>query len=180
MDETRSGMGWISVLFVVLIVWVIFGGGLGGCGNGLWGRNGNCCGASPCEVEKQEIIDSAQTRYLIEQQGAATRAANQAGVEAIMAQNSRIYEQGLQETIFDLKIKNQSLENQIFTKAQTDALAKQYSDCCYELNRRLDGIECRMLTKPQLSGIAATCAGQVVPAAPGYGYGYGYYGTTLA
>lgn len=162
MDETKSGMGWIGVLFIILVVWLIFGGGF----NRGWGNCGNDCGCnrvSNCEVERQELIDSARTQYLIEQQGNQTRMANQAGVEAIMAQNSRIYEQRLQETIFDLKMENASLKNNIFTKEQMDALAKQYSDCCCELNRRLDGIECKMLTKPNLSGIAATCGGQIVP-----------------
>ena len=115
--------------------------------------------------EKQEIIDSARTQYMIGEQGAATRAANQAGFEAVMAQNNRIYEQRLQETIFDLKMENQALKSNIFTKEQTD-----------DISRRLDGIECRMLTKPQLSGVAATCGGQLVPA----GFGYGYGGTVIA
>lgn len=175
MEETKTGMGWIGVLFVILVVWLIFGGGF----NRGWGNCGNdgcgCNRVSNCEVEKQGIIDSARTQYLIEQQGSATRAANRDGVDAIMAQNNRIYEQRLQETIFDLKMENTSLKNNIFTKEQTDALAKQYAECCCELNRRLDGIECRMLTKPNLSGIAATCSGQIVPA--GYTYGYG---TTIA
>lgn len=83
--------------------------------------------------------------------------------EEMMAQNSRIYEQGLQETIFDLKLENQSLKSNIFVKDQTDALAKQYAECCCEMNRRLDGIECSMLKRPNLYGVAATCTGQVIP-----------------
>lgn len=179
MNETMSGMGWFPILFVIIVIWAIFGGGFGfnrnNCGND-W--NGGCGRVSNCEIEKQGIIDSARTQYLIEQQSAATRAANQAGVDAIMSQNSRIYEQGLQETIFDLKAENQSLKNNIFTKEQTDALAAKLSECCCEFNRRLDGIECRMLTKPQLSGVASTCNGQLIPS-PFNGYGYGY-GTVIA
>lgn len=155
MDESKSGMSWLWVLFVVVILYLIFGGGLlGGCGNrwGNWGNDCGCTRVSNCEVEKQEIIDSAQTRYLIEQQGAQTRAANAAGVAEITAQNNRIYEQGLQERIFDLKLENNSLKNNFFVKEQTDALAKQYADCCCELNRRLDGIECRMIKAPNFYG----------------------------
>lgn len=167
MDESKTGMNWIVVLFVVVILYLIFGGGLGfgnGCGNRAgWNNDCGCTRVSNCEIEKQEIIDSARTQYMIEQQASNTRAATQAGFEAVMAQNSRIYEQGLQETIFDLKMKNQTLETQIFTKAQTDALAKQYNDCCCELNRRLDAIECNMLKRPALYGVASTCAGQIIP-----------------
>lgn len=167
--NNESGMNWLWVLFVVVILYLIFGGGLGfgnGCGNRAgwgWGNDCGCTRVSNCEIEKQEIIDSASTRYLIEQQGAATRAAAQAGFEALSAQNSRIYEQGLQEALFDAKMKIQQLEGNAFTKAQTDALAKQYSDCCCELNRRLDSIECNMLKRPALYGVASTCAGQVIP-----------------
>ena len=177
MNESMTGMGWFPILFVILVIWLIFGGGFGMNANrGGWDHG--CDRVSNCEVERQGIIDSAKTQYLIEQQGAATRAANQAGTEAIMAQNSRIYEQKLQETIFDLKAENQSLRNNIFTKEQTDGLAARLAECCCDFNRRLDGIECRMLTKPQLSGVAATCGGQLVPA--GFGYGYGYGGTVIA
>lgn len=172
-DNTMSGMGWFPILFVIIVIWAIFGGGFGFNRNGC-DNNCGCNKVSNCQVEKQGIIDSARTQYLIEQQGSATRAAAHADTEAIMAQNSRIYEQGLQETIFDLKMENQSLKSNIFTKEQTDALAGKLSDCCCEMNRRLDGIECRMLTKPQLTGIAATCGGQIIPSSfNGYGYNYG-------
>ena len=96
-----------------------------------------------------------------------TRMAINASTEAITSQASRIYEQRLQETIFDLKMENQNLKNGIFTKEQTDALAAKISDCCCGFNRRLDAIEGRMLTKPALYGVASTCAGQIIPASCG-------------
>lgn len=147
MSETNTGMSWVWVLFVVIVLYLIFcrNGGLFGndCGNGY-----SCNRVSNCEVEKQGIIDSASTRYLIEQQGAETRAAAQAGFEALSAQNSRIYEQGLQETIFDLKLENQQLKGNQFVKEQTDAIAKSLADCCCGFNRRIDAIECQMLKTP--------------------------------
>lgn len=162
MDESRSGMTWIGVLFVILVIWAIFGGGFGN--RNADNYSGGCNRVSNCEVEKQGIIDSARTQYLIEQQGAATRAAVSASTEAITAQANRIYEQGLQETIFDLKMENQGLKSSIFTKEQTDAIAKQLSDCCCSFNRRLDAIECNMLRRPNLYGVASTCSGQIIPA----------------
>lgn len=177
MEESKSGMSWIGVLFIILVIWVIFGGS---CGGGFgWGNRGNCGGFVPeggcsrvsnCEIEKNEIIDSARTQYLIEQQGSATRTAIRDGTDAVMAQNSRIYEQRLQETIFDLKMGGQAkdakiaqLEAQIHNDAKFSAIEKQFSDCCCGFNRRLDGIECNMLTKPNLYGVAATCSGQTIP-----------------
>lgn len=167
MDESKTGMNWIVVLFVVVILYLIFGGGLGfgnGCGNRAgWNNDCGCTRVSNCEIEKQEIIDSARTQYMIEQQGATTRAAAQAGFEALSAQNSRIYEQGLQEALFDAKMKIQQLEGNIFTKEQTDGIAKALAECCCGFNRRLDAIECNMLKRPALYGVASTCAGQVIP-----------------
>lgn len=168
MDDRSSGMSWIAVLFVIIVIFAIFGNGFSG-----WGRGNNmpavmaeggCTRVSNCEVEKQGIIDTARTQYLIEQQSNDTRMAINASTEAITSQASRIYEQHLQETIFDLKMENQSLKNGIFTKEQTDALAAKISECCCGFNRRLDAIEGRMLTKPALYGVAATTAGQMIPA----------------
>lgn len=119
---------------------------------------------SPCLMC---IIDAAHTQYLIEQQSNDTRMAINASTEAITSQASRIYEQRLQETIFDLKMENQSLKNGIFTKEQTDALSEKLSAFCCGFDRRLDAIEGRMLTKPALYGVAATGAGQVIPATCG-------------
>lgn len=173
MEERSTGMSWIAVLFVIIVIFAIFGGGFGG-GWG-WNRGGNpypvpeggCNRVSNCEVERQGIIDTARTQYLIEQQSNDTRMAINASTEAITSQASRIYEQRLQETIFDLKLENQNLKNGIFTKEQTDALAAKISDCCCGFNRRLDAIEGRMLTKPALYGVAATGAGQIIPATCG-------------
>lgn len=173
MEDTKSGIGVIGVLFVILVIWAIFGGGFG-CNNGFgWGNRGNCGGFVPeggcsrvsnCEIEKNEIIDSARTQFLIEQQSAATRTAVRDGTDAVITQNSRIYEQRLQETIFDLKMENQGLKGQLYSDAKFNALEKQISDCCCGINQRFASIECNMLTKPNLSGVASTCNGQLIPA----------------
>lgn len=166
MEKTESGMSWVGVLFVILVIWAIFGGGFGsGWGNRSGcAQDGGCTRVSNCQVEKQGIIDSAKTQYLIEQQGSATRTAVRDGTDAVMAQNSRIYEQRLQETIFDLKMENQGLKGQLYSDAKFNALEKQISDYCCGINQRFSAIECNMLTKPNLSGVASTCNGQLIPA----------------
>ena len=168
MEDSKSGMSWIGVLFVILVIWAILGGGFG---NGFgWGSRGGCvpeggCNrVSNCEVEKREIIDSARTQYLTEQQAGATRTAIRDSRDEIMGQASRIYEAQQSEKIFDLKMENMSLKNNFYTKELVGGLSQQLSDCCCAFNRRLDAIECDMLKRPQLSGVAATCNGQLVPA----------------
>lgn len=170
MEKTESGMSWIGVLFIILVIWAIFGG----FGNGFgWGNRGSCGGFVPdggcnrvsnCEIEKNEIIDSARTQYLVEQQGSATRTAIRDSRDEVMGQASRIYEAQQSEKIFDLKMENMSLKNNFYTKELVGGLSQQLSDCCCAFNRRLDAIECDMLKRPQLSGVAATCNGQLVPA----------------
>jgi hypothetical protein len=172
MEDSKSGMSWIAVLFVILIIWAIFGGGFGNWGNAhqntpvvLNGDSfGGCNRVSNCEIERREIIDSATTQYQVEQQGAATRTAVSEGVATIVDQNNRLYIQGLNEKLYDLKMENQTLKGQIYSDAKFNALTTQISDCCCGFNRRMDAIEAQMLTKPLLSGVAATAAGQVIPA----------------
>ena len=165
MEESKSGMSWIGVLFVILVIWAIFGGGFGnGWGNrGSCAYDGGCNRVSNCEVEKREIIDSARTQYLTEQQGETTRLAIRDSRDAVMGQASRIYEAQQSEKIFDLKMENMSLKNNFYTKELVGGLSQQLERCCCEFNRRLDGIECNMLTKPNLYGVAATCSGQTIP-----------------
>jgi hypothetical protein len=169
MEESKSGMSWIAVLFIILIIWAIFGGGFGFGSNRqqpvmLESYGGGCNRVSNCEIERREIIDSATTQYQVEQQGAATRTAVADGVATIVDQNNRLYIQGLNEKLFDLKMENQGLKTQIYSDAKFTALTNQLSECCCGFNRRLDGIEAQMLTKPNLYGVAATCAGQFIPA----------------
>lgn len=174
MEDRSTGMSWIAVLFVIIVVVALFGGNLGG-GWG-WNRSGNpypaqegsgCNRVSNCQVEKQGIVDAARTQYLIEQQSNDTRMAINASTDAITSQASRIYEQRLQETIYDLKNEVQMLKSNAYVKEQTDALSAKVSDCCCGFNRRLDAIEGRMLTKPALYGVASTSAGQIIPASCG-------------
>lgn len=170
MEETKSGIGVIGVLFVILVIWAIFGGGFG-C-NGGWGNRGNCGGFAPeggcgrvsnCEIEKTGIIDSARTQFLIEQNGAATRTELHNTQDAIMGQASRIYEAQQSEKIFDLKMENQALKGQIYSDAKFGTIEKQLASCCCDFARRLDGIECEMLKRPQLTGVGITCNGHLVP-----------------
>lgn len=155
-EESKSGMGWIGVLFVILVVWLLFGGGLGGgCGNG-WGNRNGCDRVSNCEVERQGIIDAAKTQYMIENTARNT--------QEYLGTKIDFYEyQNLRDALSAERNKNMVLENRIYSDAQFTALSRQLESCCCGFERRLDGIECRMLTKPNLFGIASTCTGQIIP-----------------
>lgn len=155
MDETKSGMGWVGVLFVILVIWAIFGGGFGGG----WNRgcnDGGCNRVSNCEVEKQGIIDSAKTQYLIETSSRQT--------QEYLGNKIDFYEyQSLRDQLSAERNKNMMLENRIYSDGQFNALSRQLEQCCCANERRLDAIECSMLKRPNLFGIASTCTGQIIP-----------------
>lgn len=130
-NDQSTGMSWLAVLFIIIVIAALFGG----FGNGFGFGRGNmpypvndtgCNRVSNCEVEKQGIIDTSRTQYLIEQQSNDTRMAINASTEAITSQASRIYEQRLQETIFDLKMENQFQP----TRPLRGATAKVYKSLC--------------------------------------------------
>lgn len=151
-EESKSGMGWVGVLFVILVVWLLFGGGLG---NG-WGNRVGCDRVSNCEVEKQEIIDAAKTQYMVENSARNT--------QEYLGNKIDFYEyQNLRDALAVERNKNMALENRIYNDAQFNALSRQMENSCCGFERRLDSIECRMLTKPNLFGIATTCTGQIIP-----------------
>ena len=82
MDEKSTNWGFLILIFLFFIVF--FGGGNLG---GVFGGRGNCMGGcnvvSNCEIEKQGIIDSARTQYLIEQTSRTTQEMTLAGINAL-------------------------------------------------------------------------------------------------
>jgi hypothetical protein len=156
MDENKSGMGWAGLLLFFVVIWILFGS----MGNGFgWGNRNNwggCDRVSNCEVEKQGIIDSAKTQYLIETTGRQT--------QEYLGNKIDFYEfQNLRDQLAAERSKNMVLENRIYSDAQFTALSRQLESCCCANERRLDAIECNMLKRPAIYGIGATCSGQIIP-----------------
>ena len=155
--EDKSGMGWAGLLLFFVVIWILFGSM---AGNGLgWGNRNNwggCDRVSNCEVEKQGIIDSAKTQYLIETTGRQT--------QEYLGNKIDFYEfQNLRDQLAAERSKNMVLENRIYSDAQFTALSRQLEGCCCANERRLDAIECQMLKRPAIYGIGATCSGQIIP-----------------
>lgn len=150
-DGGAIGVFGYIILFVIVVVviWLLLGGlgGFGNCGN----RNG--CDSygfenfkATCNAEKAEIINTARTQYLTEQQSALTR-------ETINAQSNllgqkidyyQMQDAARREAEKDRKI--MELTNQLFVK---DQLAP--------VNAQLADIRCRMLPKPDITGIGVSC-----------------------
>lgn len=151
-----GGIGFIALF--LLILFALFSGGsffgnrcggywAGDCGNALgygWHSTGDIR-ASICASEKQNIIDSARTHYLIEQQGAETR--------SFLGNKMDYYEQQhLRDKVQELSNKNMFLENQILDERRYNMLSNEIAN-----------IRSHMLTKPEVRGVGYVCEGTLVP-----------------
>lgn len=160
--DTKFDWGW--VIFLILILWFFvggngfFGNGFGrgyGYGNGfltgdIVGSLGNCHGTSNCEMERRSIINSAETRYLIEQKAAETNAIVNAQANITNTKIDFYQYEAQKEKVADLKMENIYLKNQLADTERFNAL-----------NARLDSIECNMAKAPKAYPYSYLC-----PAAP--------------
>lgn len=145
MDEKTSGWGFIILIFLLFIV---FGGTAGfnrSYGNG-YAWNDSC-------AEKQEILDSARTQYLIEQSSAANQAATVQAANAIGTKIDYYGYMDLRDKVSELQSKNMQLENQIYSGAQFA-----------RLDAKLNHIECRMVKSPIFYGPVVLPDGTLYPA----------------
>ncbi|MEG2831726.1 MAG: hypothetical protein RR923_02995 [Bacilli bacterium] len=134
MGKDNSAWGMLIVLFLLFIV---FGGALGG--NGLnrgatviSNDGGGCNRVSNCEAQKQGMVDAYNTQLNTINQSILTRAEIAASTTAITNQAALINTANQSEKIFDLKMENSTLKN--------NALTLQMFN---ELNRRLDHMPIR-------------------------------------
>lgn len=151
MDKENFSWGW--VIFIVLILWFFVGGSAFG---NRWGG----CGyeTTPnCDVERRGLITAAETNYRIIDE-------NQKSTAAIMAQSRAQYDAQQGEKIFDLKINNVMQQNAfnlaLLEKNQTIermTLANSLNERFNQIDATLAGINCRMLPKPDITGIGAVC-----------------------
>ena len=167
-DKTYSmgGIGFLAILFILIFA-LVGRGGLGGWGNGfggwggfpMWGNSFGFGGVGVpgyglgfedykaiCNSEKQEIINSARTQYLVEQQAAETRAVATANANVTNNKIDFYAYQDLRDRLNESERKVMSLENQLFVK---DQLAP--------VNAQLASIQCHMLKRPDVTGIGAVC-----------------------
>lgn len=160
MEEKSTNWGFLILIFLFFIVF--FGNGCGngiglgrnncGCNNFGWGYNPGFGYTSNCEVEKQEIIDSAQTRYLIEQTSRNTQELTQAGLNALGTKIDFYEYQNLRDQLANERAKNQELQLMAYIESK---------DC--NINRRLDAIQCQMLKQPPIWGQSFVCSGDSIP-----------------
>lgn len=155
-DNTFCGWGWI--IFIILILW-FFIGNRNGFGNfGVANSNcSGCNGLSNCEVERQTIINTANTQYLIEQR---TREIQ----DNINANINAKYTADQAEKLFDCKMNALAQQNafnlQLMQKDNTIErlqLMASFNNKFDTLSNQIQSLNCSMLKKPEISGIGAVC-----------------------
>ena len=153
MDDHTSGIGLFGyIILFVIIVWVfgcMFNGGggfgFGGCGN----RNaigGYETLKETFESQKAAIAQTATTQFLIEQQSAQNRELITAQTNAINTKIDYYGYQNERDKNAELSRQVMELKNQLFVKDQLAPITAQ-----------LSSIQCRMLTKPDITGVGVCC-----------------------
>lgn len=152
---SHSGIGLFGyIILFVIIVWVFGGAFGGGCGGfGGFGRNNAGCDGygfenykATCDAEKAEIINTARTQFLIEQQGGVNRELITAQTNAINTKIDFYGYQAERDKNAQLSREVMELKNQLFVK---DQLAP--------INATLASIQCNMLRRPDVTGVGVAC-----------------------
>lgn len=149
-----GGIGFLA-LFFLLIIGFWNRGGMGfGYGNGYGMPYGDGVGygygfqnyKATVDAEKAEIINTARTQYITEQQSAATRELVQSTANTTQAKIDFYAYQDLRDKLAESQRENLILQNKLFVK---DELAP--------VNATLASIQCNMLRRPDVTGVGAVC-----------------------
>lgn len=159
-----GGIGFLALFFLIVVAFLF---NRNGCGNGWFGNScGNCGGnwasgfatgvgvpgyglgfedyKAICNSEKQEIINSARTQYLVEEQANLTRANDTANSRMIAEKIDFYAYQGLRDQLAEAQRKNLVLENQLYNDRKFG-----------EVDKQLAAISCQMLKRPDVTGVGA-------------------------
>lgn len=150
MDEKNVYNGWgswgIAIFLIILFFFVILF--LGRKESNDRHFDGN---KAVCDAEKREIIDSARSQYLTEQQGALTRETIAAATATTNTKIDFYAYQDLRDKVNERDRVIMELSNKLFVK---DQLAP--------VNAQLANIQCNMLRRPEISGVGVCCPNAAV------------------
>ena len=160
-DKTYSmgGIGFLAILFILIFAVIGRGGfgNFGGWGNGCGNNCDGCAGygfqnyKATVDAEKAEIINTARTQYITEQQAASTRELVQSTANTTQAKIDFYAYQDLRDKLSESQRENMMLQNKLFVKEQLAPVTAQ-----------LSSIECKMLRRPDVTGIGAACPNSAI------------------
>lgn len=146
MDEKGySGFNTWGIAIFLIILFAAF------LGRGSCGGNNGVAAAMPMpmycnggfgQAEKQEIIDSARTQFLIENTARQTQEQTMAGFAALGTKIDFYEYQNLRDQLAQERTKNVVLENRVYSDAKFSVVEAQ-----------LASIACKMMPKPDVTGV---------------------------
>lgn len=166
----NDGFSWGWVIFIVLILWFFVGGAFGnGFGNRAYANECGCARVSNCEVEKQGIIDSARTQYLIETTARQTQEQAAAQFTALGNKIDFYEYQNLRDELAQERNKNMVLENRIYSDAQFNSLSRQNENMFCALKSEIAELSCQVPKRPPYYAQGFINTGYQIP--PNFGCG---------
>lgn len=162
MDE-KMNWGFLILIFLFFMIFAGRGFGFGNCG---W--DGNNCGVgcravSPCQIERQEIIDSATTQFKVVDTARQTQEMAQAQFTALGNKIDFYAYQDLRDQLAQERTKNVVLENRVYADAQFNALTAQNREMYNTLQAQLSELSCNVAKRPPFYAQGFVTCGQPIP-----------------
>lgn len=157
-----SSTSWGVVIFFLILFFIFIGGG-----NNWFSNRGCMNGSGPVEatalLQKGDANTASLEKSIRDMQDIMT-ASVQSSTNQITAQNRQQYDAQLGERMFDLKLKalsdQQSYEAKLAAKDATIermTMMQQVTAQFGVLEKQITDLSCRVLTKPEVTGIGAVC-----------------------
>ena len=144
MDEKWGS--WGIIIFLILL-FMFFGNGnfFGGYGNKHGGN------VTTDDVERRNLISTADTNYRIIEQGNATRQVVEATASTTQAKIDFYAYQELRDKLAESQRQNAILENQLYNDRKFGVIESQ-----------LATIACKMAKQPELSAVSVACPSSAI------------------
>ena len=113
-------MNWGFIILIFLFFMIFGGWGNGGLFGGRGGECAGCGVVSNCQVEKQQIIDTARTQYMIENTAKQTQEQAMALANALGTKIDFYEYQNLRDQLAQERTKNVVLENRVYKEVYED------------------------------------------------------------
>jgi hypothetical protein len=159
--DEKMNWGFIILIFLFFMIF-------GGWGNGglFGGRGGECAGCgvvSNCQVEKQQIIDTARTQYMIENTAKQTQEQAMALANALGTKIDFYEYQNLRDQLAQERTKNVVLENRVYSDAKFNALERQNEAMFGVLKSEIADLSCNVPKRPPYYAQGFVTCGSPIP-----------------
>lgn len=157
-------MNWGFIILIFLFFMIFGGWGNGGLFGGRGGCENGCGVVSNCQVEKQEIIDTARTQYMIENTAKQTQEQAMAGFAALGTKIDFYEYQNLRDQLAQERTKNVVLENRVYSDAKFNTLERQNEAMFGILKSEIAELSCNVPKRPPYFAQGYVACGTQIPA----------------